>query len=105
MYSGVAFPGTVPKLASEAAAQLAKSFNVGAMKLPSKPVYRTGSARTTRGFHDTLTEKSQLLNSNNSSNTEGVDSAAMEVIATTLTPQQPVGEPKNSQKEELEDGG
>ncbi|XP_067941883.1 uncharacterized protein [Watersipora subatra] len=77
-YTGTAFPGSIPSLATEAATELSKPFNIGAMRLPEKPIYRTGSAKTTKGFHDTLREKRQNINANNNHETVDVMLAEIE---------------------------
>ena len=71
---GAAFPGVVPELAIEAAAEMSKPFNIGAMTLPEKPLYRAGSARTTKGFHDTVAacKQSPNINNNNQETSESV---------------------------------
>lgn len=78
IFAGAAFPGEAPKLSMDAAAALNKPFHLGSMTSRDKPLYRVGTARTTKGFHDSLEERKQLhdrvyandMNNNNNDSDE-----------------------------------
>ena len=72
----------------DAAAALNKPFHFGTMNHREKPLYRVGTARTTKGFHESLEERKQLhdrvyatSDQNNNNNSDDRDTAEAEKMA------------------------
>lgn len=72
LFTGAHFSGEIPQQAKDAAAALNRPSNKAAMRLPEKPIYKVGTARTTKSFHHTVTEARVNFNTNNN-NAEDVN--------------------------------